>query len=179
MHKIDTVGKQGNINTHSWGGKTLTKEKFLTIRWNNILSAGLGIPTLIYVIFAFSTSFWLEREGLIGLAIFGALFWIIIELHTATRFAWLQKNSATYVSVKQGYAHPLALIRLVHNAVFWVFLLPFLTSVDYSIGFIAFTIVIFVRLTLSFYTNNFANLTLEQFDSYPFRIWLRSLYRQG
>jgi len=26
------------------------------------------------VIFAFSTSFWLERDGLISLAIFGALF---------------------------------------------------------------------------------------------------------
>lgn len=52
----------------------MTKEKFLTVRWNNILSAGLGIPTLIYVIFAISTAFWLERDGLIGLAIFGALF---------------------------------------------------------------------------------------------------------
>ena len=55
-------------------GKTMTRETFLTVRWNNILSVGLGIPTLIYVIVAFSTSFWLEREGLIGLAIFGALF---------------------------------------------------------------------------------------------------------
>ena len=52
----------------------MTKDHFLTVRWNNILSAGLGIPTLIYVIFAFSTSFWLEQDGLIGLAIFGALF---------------------------------------------------------------------------------------------------------
>lgn len=148
----------------------MTREEFLTVRWNNILSVGLGLPTLIYVILAFSTAFWLEREGLIGLAIFGALFWIVIELHTATRFAWLQKNSANYVSVKQGYAHPLALIRLAYNAVFWVFLLPFLTTINYGIGFIAFTIVIFVRLALSFYTNNVANLTLEQFDRYPFRI---------
>ena len=52
----------------------MTKERFLTVGWNNILSVGLGIPTLIYVIFAFSTSFWLVRDGLIGLAIFGALF---------------------------------------------------------------------------------------------------------
>ncbi len=52
----------------------MTKQRFLTVRWNNILSVGLGTPTLIYVILAFSTSFWLEREGLIGLAIFGALF---------------------------------------------------------------------------------------------------------
>ena len=65
----------------------MTKQKFLTVRWNNILSVYLGTPTLIYVILAFSTSHWLERDGLIGLAIFGALFCIIIELHTATRFA--------------------------------------------------------------------------------------------
>jgi len=52
----------------------MTKENFLTVGWNNLLSLGLGLPTLIYVIIAFSTSFWLEQEGLIGLAIFGALF---------------------------------------------------------------------------------------------------------
>lgn len=46
----------------------------MTVRWNNILSVGLGIPTLMYVIHEFSTSFWLEKDGLIGLAIFGALF---------------------------------------------------------------------------------------------------------
>jgi hypothetical protein len=52
----------------------MTKEKLLTVRWNNLLSLGLGLPTLIYVVFAFSTSAWLGRDGLIGLAIFGALF---------------------------------------------------------------------------------------------------------
>jgi hypothetical protein len=112
----------------------------------------------------------LERDGLIRLAIFGALFCIIIELHTATRFAWLQKNSADYISVRQGYAHPLALIRLAYNAVFWVFLLPLGTTIDYGIGFVAFTVVIVVRFALSLYTNNIANLSPEQFDRYPFRI---------
>jgi len=52
----------------------MTKESFLTVRWNNSLSLGLGLPTLIYVVFAFSTSVWLDQSGLIGLAIFGALF---------------------------------------------------------------------------------------------------------
>lgn len=86
------------------------------------------------------------------------------------RFAWLQKNSANYIAVKQGYTHPLALIRLAYNAVFWIFLLPFITTIDYSTGFIAFTVVIFVRLALSLYTNNVLKLTPEQFDSFPFRI---------
>ncbi|NIM94507.1 MAG: hypothetical protein GTO18_12465 [Anaerolineales bacterium] len=52
----------------------MTKEKFLTVRWNNILTLGLGIPTLVYVLFAFSTSISSEMSGLIGLAIIGVLY---------------------------------------------------------------------------------------------------------
>ena len=52
----------------------MTKKAFLTIRWNNILSFGLGFPTFIYIAVALSTSMWMGRGGLIGLAIFGALF---------------------------------------------------------------------------------------------------------
>ena len=86
------------------------------------------------------------------------------------RFAWLQKNSANYVSVKQGFTHPLALIRKAYNAVFWIFLLPFFTTMEYSTGFIAFTVIIFVRLGLNLYTNNVLKLKPEQFESFPFRI---------
>lgn len=52
----------------------MTKEKFLTVRWNNFLSLALGIPGLIYVLIAFSTPMWSMRGGLIGLAIIGALY---------------------------------------------------------------------------------------------------------
>ena len=52
----------------------MTKENFLTVQWNNWLSLGLGIPTLMYVIYAFSTSIWNTMAGLIGLAIIGALY---------------------------------------------------------------------------------------------------------
>ena len=54
--------------------KIMKKEKLLTVKWNNLLSLSLGLPTLIYVIFSFSGSAWMEKGGLIGLAIFGALF---------------------------------------------------------------------------------------------------------
>jgi uncharacterized membrane protein len=86
------------------------------------------------------------------------------------RFAWLKENSADYESVKQAITHPLALIRRAYNWVFWIFLLPFFTRIDYSTGFIAFTVVILVRLVLNLYTNNFLKLTPEEYDSYPFRI---------
>ena len=52
----------------------MTKEDFLTVRWNNLLSLGLGIPALMYVIAAFSTSIWTTMGGLIGLAVIGALY---------------------------------------------------------------------------------------------------------
>jgi hypothetical protein len=52
----------------------MTKEKLLTVRWNNLLTLGLGLPALIYVIVAFSTSIWTGRGGLIGLSIIGVLY---------------------------------------------------------------------------------------------------------
>jgi hypothetical protein len=52
----------------------MTKEEFLTVRWNNLLSLGLGLPALIYIVVAFSTSAWSGRGGLIGLSVIGALY---------------------------------------------------------------------------------------------------------
>ena len=52
----------------------MTKEKFLTVRFNNLLTVGLGIPALIYVVVAFSTSAWSTRAGFIGLAAIGVLY---------------------------------------------------------------------------------------------------------
>ena len=86
------------------------------------------------------------------------------------RFAWLKENSANYVAVQQAFTHPLSLIRKAYNTVFWIFLLPFFTAMEYSTGFIAFSIVILIRLVLNLYTNNAIKLTPEQFESYPFRI---------
>jgi hypothetical protein len=86
------------------------------------------------------------------------------------RFAWLRENSADYDSVKQGFTHPLALIRKAYNAAFWIFLLPFFTIIDYSTGFLAFTAIIAIRLGLNLYTNNVLELTPQQYDSFPFRI---------
>lgn len=87
------------------------------------------------------------------------------------RFAWLQENSTNSEIIKQAGAHPLALIRAAYNIVFWVFLLPFLFSeIDYGSGFIWLTVVIFIRLALNLFTNNFLKLTPQQFENYPFRI---------
>ena len=52
----------------------MTKEAFLTVRWNNLLMLGLGIPTLILVVVAFSTSSWSGRGALIALSVLGGFF---------------------------------------------------------------------------------------------------------
>ena len=52
----------------------MTKERFLTVRWNNILSLGLGIPALTYVIIALSTSIMSPSAEFIGLVVIGVLY---------------------------------------------------------------------------------------------------------
>lgn len=52
----------------------MTKEKFLTVRWNNVLSLGLGIPALIYVVFALTTSVLSDLAAFIGLVVIGVLY---------------------------------------------------------------------------------------------------------
>ena len=52
----------------------MTKEKFLTARWNNILTIGLGIPTLLYAVVVLSTSILSDLAGFIGLVVIGVLY---------------------------------------------------------------------------------------------------------
>jgi hypothetical protein len=52
----------------------MTKEKFLTVRWNNLLTLALGFPALIYMLASFSTLAWSTKGGLIGLSIIGVLY---------------------------------------------------------------------------------------------------------
>ena len=52
----------------------MTKEKFLTARWNNWLTLGMGIPTLGYGIFVLSTSVISDFAGFIGIAVLGAVY---------------------------------------------------------------------------------------------------------
>lgn len=86
------------------------------------------------------------------------------------RFAWIRENSGNSASVPQKRSHPLALIRMVYNLVFWVFLIPFFTVVEDRIGFLAMSVVIGVRLVLNLVTNNILDLTPNQYDRFPFRL---------
>jgi hypothetical protein len=50
------------------------KDRFLTVRWNNLVALGLGIPTLVYAVVALSTSLASELGGFIGMVVLGVLY---------------------------------------------------------------------------------------------------------
>ena len=52
----------------------MTKETFLTARWNNRLTLGMGIPTLAYGVFVLFTSVMSNFAGFIGIVIIGAAY---------------------------------------------------------------------------------------------------------
>ena len=52
----------------------MTKEKFLTVRWNNILTLALGIPTLLYILYVLSTPTLSDRVAFIGLFLIGVVY---------------------------------------------------------------------------------------------------------
>ncbi len=86
------------------------------------------------------------------------------------RFAWIREKSSNSVSIKQGYFHPLAIIRMVYNIVFWIFLLPFFAVINYDTGFVVFTVIIFIRLIANLYTNNIMEQKAEIYEKSPLRI---------
>jgi hypothetical protein len=87
------------------------------------------------------------------------------------RFAWIRENAGNGDTAAQGQTNNFSLIRMAYNLAFWIFLPPFFSyRIDYSFGFIAFTIVILVRLSLNLYTNNLLRPTPEQYNRFPFRI---------
>jgi hypothetical protein len=52
----------------------VTKEKFLTRRWNYIITLVQGLPTFAFVIYGLVTPMGETRTGMIILSILGALF---------------------------------------------------------------------------------------------------------
>jgi hypothetical protein len=52
----------------------MNKEKFLTRRWNYIISLVQGVPTFLFAIYALSTPLGETQAGMISLSVLGALF---------------------------------------------------------------------------------------------------------
>ena len=52
----------------------MKKEKFLTERWNNILTLALGFVFVMYAVVAWSTSALSDTSAFVGLVILGAVY---------------------------------------------------------------------------------------------------------
>jgi hypothetical protein len=52
----------------------VTKNNFLTVRWNNLLSLMLGIPALVYVGVVLSTPLLSDTASFFGLVVIGIFY---------------------------------------------------------------------------------------------------------
>jgi hypothetical protein len=52
----------------------VTKEEFLTVRWNNVLTLGLGLVFVLYAIFASSSSAVSDGAAFAGLMVLGVVY---------------------------------------------------------------------------------------------------------
>lgn len=85
------------------------------------------------------------------------------------RFAWIRKNSTDPVPAKLRFTHPLNLIFVAYNVIYWIpIVLPFTRAIDYRTGFIAFFVIIIIRAVANLYRNNV--LKPEQAENFPLRI---------
>lgn len=55
-------------------GRNMSKEKFLTRRWNYIISLVQGVPTLAFVVYGLAIQLDDMQAGMITLAVLGSLF---------------------------------------------------------------------------------------------------------
>ena len=84
------------------------------------------------------------------------------------RFAWLRKNSGDPVPDRLRFTHPLKLIFIAYNVIYWIpIILPFTGAIDYRTGFIAFFIIIIIRGIANLYRNNI--LKPEQGEGFSLR----------
>jgi len=52
----------------------MTKDRFLTARWNNILTLAFGLPALIFGIIALTTFTAIEWPSFVGIFVLGAVY---------------------------------------------------------------------------------------------------------
>ncbi len=52
----------------------MTKDRFLTRRWNYIITLAQGLPTFAFVVYALTSGYAGTQQGMIVLSVLGALF---------------------------------------------------------------------------------------------------------
>jgi hypothetical protein len=72
-------------------------------------------------------------------------------------------------SVKPSPGAFAKIVFILHNLLFWSFVLPFVTPVSWRVGFIIFTIILFIRF-VGVSIINIKNMDAKQYYQYPFRL---------
>ena len=52
----------------------MTRKEFLTARWNNVLTLGLGLVFVVYAVIVWSTLVLSDSAAFIGLVVIGAVY---------------------------------------------------------------------------------------------------------
>jgi len=148
----------------------MIKEKFLTLRWNNILTLGLGLIMLIYVYFVLSTSVLSDVAAFVGLVLIGAIYWTLVEQLSNMRFAWINKDSANDVPTEQSSIN--RVIYIAYNVIWWIpIVLAVIKIIDYRTAFIALFVLTIIRAIVNLYRNNVLNP--KQAENFPLRaVWI-------
>jgi len=91
---------------------------------------------------------------------------VVVEQHSAMRFAWLRENSGNDVQGKQSLTN--RLVFIAYNVIWWIpVVLPFTKVIDYHTGFIAFLAITIIRAIANLFRNNV--LKPEQAENFPLR----------
>ena len=149
----------------------MDKERFLSRRWNVLISLVQGIPTFAFALIAILTDISYSRGGMIALSVAGSLFCLILEYHTSARFAseW-KRTTAVHPDLEKPRPTPFSRgLLIIHNLAFWFFLIPLFTSMGYRSGFIAFAAILFFRFLANSYIN-LKDFDAARFYRFPFRI---------
>ena len=146
----------------------MNKDKFLTRRWNTIISLVQGLPTFAFIAYGIFSPLGGTLGGMIAISVVGGLFCLILEYHTSARFARQLEKSDPQASKPKLKGLPLVIL-VVHNVIYWFFLIPLLTPMSYRTGFVVYGIILLIRFIGNTYINlrDFSN---EQYYAYPLRI---------
>ena len=143
----------------------MNKDKFLTVKWNNILTITLGIPTILYGIIKIQNND-IGFGAFLVLFIIGAVYWIVVEQHSGMRFAYLREKLGKDKKIENSTLS--LVIMIVYNVIWWApIILAFTKVIDYKTGFIFFLGLTVFRALANIFRNNI--LKGDTAEKFPFR----------
>jgi len=144
----------------------MNKNKYLTVKWNNFLMIGLGIPALTYAAVFLFTSTLSDKAGFFGMVAVGIVYCLIVEQHSSMMLKWRVENNSDYSPEKYSFTE--RFIVVIYNLIWWIpIVFPFAGIVGYKAGSTIFFSVTFARAIINLYRINI--LKPEQAFHFPLR----------